>query len=162
MSIKSNSLVRPLLAACLLLAVIFGASRAPAASAALGGCRSDPVFVLSDGTILDVTVEIGTAVSNVTEINYVVHGPKGVTLVTALSTPTIGFQGLERVSYVADGAANQYITDTVVQTSLSNVSTTARTVFAGNGLLALQLTLSAQFRAVQGVSGQHLISILNK
>ncbi|MEP7356307.1 MAG: hypothetical protein ABI847_03650 [Anaerolineales bacterium] len=154
--------LRSLLIASLLLAALFGISRAPTAQASLGGCRADPVFVLSDGTILDVSVDIGTSVSNVTEISYVVHGPKGVVLVASLSTPTLGFKGLERVSYVGDGAANQYITDTLVQTSVKSVSATAKTVFAGNGLLALQLSLSAQYRAVQGLAGQHLISILNK
>jgi hypothetical protein len=162
MNTKHSSFWRSLLLTTLLLGVLFGVSRAPAASASLGGCRADPLFILSDGTILDVSVNIGTDVGNVDEIHYVVHGPKGVQLVTALSTPTLGFKGLESVTYVADGAANQYITDTLVETSLQNISATAQTVFAGNGLLALKLSLTAQYRAVQGQAGQHLISILNK
>jgi hypothetical protein len=162
MRTKQFSLLRSLLISCLLLAVLFGAARAPSAMAAMSGCRADPLFLLSDGTVLDVSVDIGTDVRNVTEINYVVHGPRGVQLVTAMSTPTLGFKGIERVRYVADGAANQYITDTLVRTSVKNVSVAAQTVFAGNGLLALQLRLSAQYRVVQGLAGQHLISILNK
>jgi hypothetical protein len=120
------------------------------------------VFVLSDGTILDLTAVIDTDVANITEINYVVHGPKGVTLVASLSTPTIGFKGKERVTYVADTAAKQYITDTLVQTSIRNVHATSQTVFAGNGLLALQLSLSAQYTTAEGWTGQHLISTLHK
>jgi hypothetical protein len=159
---KQISIWRSLLLMSLLLGVLFGFSPAPTAMAALGGCRADPVFVLSDGTILDVTVDIGTAVGNVTEIHYVVHGPRGVTLITAISTPTIGFKGLERVTYIADGAPNQFITDSLVKTKTSNVSVAARTIFVANGLLALKLSLTAQYRTVYGFSGQHLISILNK
>jgi hypothetical protein len=48
------------------------------AQAAFHSCRSGLVFVLSDGTIIDVQVEIGTSVKNVDEIHYVVHGPRGV------------------------------------------------------------------------------------
>src|SRR5215212_8296117 len=53
--------------------------------AAVGGCRSDPIVILSDGTILDVSADIGTDVSNVREIHYVVHGPRGVKLVSVIS-----------------------------------------------------------------------------
>jgi hypothetical protein len=156
------SILRSLLISTLLLAVLFGVGRAPAASASLGGCRADPVFTLSDGTILDLSADIGTSVGNVTEINYVVHGPKGVGLVLALSTPTIGFKGLEHVTYVADAAPKQYITDTVVKTSVKNVGVAAKTVFAANGLLALQLSLTAQYKTIQGWAGQHLVSTLYK
>jgi hypothetical protein len=153
-------LSRSLLLSGLLMAVVFGS--APAASASMGGCRADPVFVLSDGTILDLTAVIDTDVANITEINYVVHGPKGVGLVLTLSTPTIGFKGKEHVSYVADAAPKVYVTDTLVQTTLTDVSASSETTFAGNGLLALQLSLSAQYTTAEGWAGQHLISTLHK
>ena len=156
---KLFSLMRSLLISALLLAVLFGA---PTASASLGGCRADPVFTLSDGTVLDLTAVIGTDVGNITEISYVVHGPKGTWLILALSTPTIGFKGKEHVTYVADAAPKQYITDTLIQTSISNVSATSQTTFVGNGLLSLQLSLTAQYTTVEGWAGQHLISTLHK
>ena len=56
---------------------------APPADAALAGCRADPLFLLSDGTILDVSVAIDTDVKNVDVIQYVVHGPRGTRLVAA-------------------------------------------------------------------------------
>jgi hypothetical protein len=152
-------LLRSLLLSGILLAMLFGA---PRASASLGGCRADPVFTLSDGTILDLTAVIDTDVANITEINYVVHGPKGVGLVLALSTPTIGFKGKEHVTYVADAPAKVYITDTLVRTSVKNVSISSQTIFAANGLLSLQLSLTAQYKTVQGWDGQHLISTLHK
>jgi len=120
------------------------------------------VFTLSDGTILDLTAVIGTDVANITEINYVVHGPKGTWLILALSTPTIGFKGKEHVTYVADAAPKQYITDTLVKTSISNVTASSQTIFAGNGLLSLQLSLSAQYTTAKGWAGEHLISTLHK
>ena len=156
---KLSLLPRSLLLSGLLLAMLFGA---PGASASLGGCRADPVFTLSDGTILDLTAVIGTDVANVTEINYVVHGPKGVGLILALSTPTLGFKGKEHVTYVADAPAKVYVTDTLVKTSVKNISVSSQTIFAANGLLALQLSLTAQYTTVQGWDGQHLVSTLHK
>src|SRR5215216_4153980 len=47
---------------CLLLAgITLSAPFASSTEAAAGGCRADPIVVLSDGTILDVTADIGTA-----------------------------------------------------------------------------------------------------
>jgi hypothetical protein len=46
-----------------------------------------------------VTADIGTDVSNVREIHYVIHGPRGVKLVAAVSTPTLGFDGKETFAY---------------------------------------------------------------
>jgi hypothetical protein len=153
---------RGLLLAALALALAWALAGVPAAQAAFSSCRSDPIFVLSDGTILDVSVAIGTDVKSVDEIHYVVHGPRGVKLVTALATPTLGFEGLETVSYVDDLAARQYATDTVVYTALDNVSATAYTVFAGNNLGLLQLRLTAQYHAIEGWAGQHLVAYLSK
>jgi hypothetical protein len=144
-------------------AFLFAILRAPAANAALAGCRADPVFLLSDGTVLDVQVSIETSVRNVNVIQYIVHGPRGVKLLAAISTPTIGFQGLERVVYVADQAANTYVTDTLVQVDGSNVEASSYTIFAGNRLLsALQLSLTAQYHVIEGYAGQHLIATLRK
>ena len=80
----------------------------------------------------------------------------------ALSTPTLGLKGKEHVTYVADAAAKVYITDTLVRTSVNNVSVSSQTIFAGNGLLSLQLSLTAQYTTVKGWTGQHLISTLHK
>jgi hypothetical protein len=153
------SLLLALLAALLLLP-------AQAAQAALRGCRADPVFVLSDGTILDVQVSIGTDVSNVDGIHYVVHGPRGTRLVTSISTPTLGFKGLETVRYVADRAPNQYVTDTLVTTREANVSASSYTIFAGNNLTLAQILrlrlLNLQYHVIEGQAGEHLIAYLQK
>jgi hypothetical protein len=160
--VKGRFAGRWLLLASLLLALVGALARTPAAHAAFSSCRADPIFILSDGTILDVQVGIATSVSNVDEIHYVVHGPKGVKLIAALATPTLGFDGLETVTYVADQAANKYVTDTLVRTAVSNVETTSYTTFAGNGLLSLNLRLSLQYHEIEGWAGQHLVAYLTK
>ncbi len=55
------------------------------AHAALG-CRSDPIVVLSNGVVLDLSAVVDTDVSDVKEIHYTLHGPKGVWVVRAIST----------------------------------------------------------------------------
>ena len=133
----------------LLLGLAMSEAFAPISEAAVGGCRSDPIVVLSDGTILDVSADIGTAVSNVREIYYVVHGPRGVKLVSAISTPTLGFQGKETFTYYADAAPNQYITETLVQTTYNQVNVTAHTTFA-NVTLGLSDLLTLQYEPIKG------------
>lgn len=146
--------------ACLLLAgLVMSDSFAPSAEAAVGGCRSDPIVILSDGTILDVSAEIGTAVSNVREIHYVVHGPRGVKLVSAISTPTLGFKGKETFTYYDDAAPKQYITETLVQTTYNQVSVTAHTTFV-NVTLSLSAPLTLQYRPINGFNNQILRMLL--
>jgi hypothetical protein len=145
----------------LLLGLAMSEAFAPISEAAVGGCRSDPIVVLSDGTILDVSADIGTAVSNVREIHYVVHGPSGVKLVAAISTPTLGFQGKESFTYYADAAPNQYITETLVQTTYNQVSVTAHTTFA-NVTLGLNDLLTLQYKPINGFNNQILRAFLRR
>lgn len=129
--------------------------------AAAGGCRADPIVILSDGTILDVSADIGTAVSNVREIHYVVHGPREVRLVSAISTPTLGFQGKETFMYYADAAPNQYITETLVQTTYNQVSVTAHTTFV-NVTISLSDLLTLQYKPINGFNNQILRVFLTR
>jgi hypothetical protein len=147
---------------CLLLAgLAMSEPFASTSKAAVGGCRSDPIIILSDGTILDVSADIGTAVSNVREIHYVVHGPLGVKLVSAISTPTLGFSGKETFTYYADAAPNQYITETLVQTTYDQVSVTAHTTFA-NVTISLSGLLTLQYTPVTGFNNQILRVLLKR
>ncbi len=145
----------------LLIGLALSEPFAPISEAAAGGCRSDPVVFLSDGTILDVTADIGTDVSNVREIHYVVHGPRGVTLVSAISTPTLGFEGKESFIYYDDAAPNQYITETLVQTTYNRVSVTAYTTFA-NVTIRLSQLLTLQYTPVTGFNNQILRVLLER
>jgi len=147
---------------CLLLAgLAMSESLAPAAEAAAAGCRSDPVVTLSDGTILDVTATIKTDVSNVREIHYVVHGPRGVKLVAAISTPTLGFKGKESFTYYDDAAPKQYITETLVQTTYNQVGVTAQTTFV-NVSISLSGLLKLQYTPVTGFNNQILRVVLTR
>ena len=145
----------------LLLGLAMSEPFAPISEAAAGGCRSDPIVILSDGTILDVSADIGTAVSNVREIHYVVHGPRGVMLMSATSTPILGFQGKETFTYYADAAPNQYITETLVQTTYNQVSVTAQTTFA-NVSLSLSGLLTLQYTPINGFNNQILRVLLKR
>ncbi len=50
------------------------------------GCRSDPIVVLSNGVVLDLSATLDADVSQVQEIHYKLHGPHGVSVVRAIST----------------------------------------------------------------------------
>jgi hypothetical protein len=147
---------------CLLLVgFAIGEPFAPISEAAAGGCRADPIVILSDGTVLDVTADIATAVSNLREIHYVIHGPRGVELVAAISTPTLGFKGKETFTYYADAAPKQYITETLVHTTYNPVGVTAHTTFV-NIALNLNSPLSLQYEPVHGFNNQILRTLLNR
>ncbi len=145
----------------LFLLMAMSASQTPIAEAAIGGCRADPVFILSDGTTLDVTVEINTQISEVKTIRYEVHGPQGVSLIKSISTPTLGFKGKEVIVYYADARPNQYWTDTWVETTSNNIGVTAYTTFVGFSYWGY-VALSAQYHPVSGFNAQHLIANLTK
>jgi hypothetical protein len=122
--------------------------------ASLDGCRSDPAIYLSDGTALDVTVDIGTDVSNVTKIAYVVHVPAGFQVLLYAATPTLGFEGKETFAVINDAPAGQYQTDTFVKTTTDDVVVTSYTTLVGVDVF--HLDLSAQSEPASGFSGQHL------
>lgn len=148
-------------AGLLLLGLTFAAPLSPTTEAAVSGCRTDPIVILSDGTILDVTAEIGTSVTNIREIHYVIHGPRGVQLIAAISTPTLGFTGKETFSYYDDAPSRQYITDTVVQTTYDNVVVTAHTTFA-KATIGSQNPLSLQYKPIVGFNNQVLRAWLQR
>jgi hypothetical protein len=139
----------------LLIGLFVSSLLAPTAEAAFKGCRSDPIVILSDGTILDVQAEIGTNVGNVREIHYTVHGPPGVSLVAAIRTPLIGFRGKETFSYYDDASPGQYITETLVRTANSPVSVTSHTTFAKATLL-FDTSVTLAYRPVTGLNDQIL------
>src|SRR5688572_14739040 len=63
-----------------ILVVMLFALPATQASAALATCRTDPIFRLSNGDIVTVTLAIGTAEANVKSVTYILHVPAGVTV----------------------------------------------------------------------------------
>jgi hypothetical protein len=144
-----------MLAGYLLIACIAIGPLASTAEAAIRGCRSDPIIVLSDGTILDVTAEIGTDVANVREIHYALHGPAGVWPVLVISTPTLGFTGKETFTYIADAKPRTYTTATLVRTSINQVPVTSYTTFAKATIFGYT-AVTVAFNPVQGFNNQTL------
>jgi CSS domain containing protein len=137
------------------------ASLSPTAEAGLAGCRADPIVVLSDGTVLDVSVAIYTDVSNVTDIQYVVRGPSTARLVSVIGTPTLGFSGKEMFTYYPDAQPGQYITETVVQTTFDGVGVTAYTTFS-KATLGYGPPLTLQYQPVYGFNAQVLRTVLRR
>jgi hypothetical protein len=148
-----------MVAAVALVGMIVSGGPAPVAHATIFGCRSDPVVVLSDGTILDVTADIDTLVSNVREIHYTVHGPPNVQLVAAISTPTLGFAGKETFTYYADAEPYQYMTETLVHTYPDPVRVTAHTTFAKVELVHYT-SVEFEYQPISGFNGQVLRAVL--
>lgn len=144
-----------------LAGMALSSTHAPVAQATIFGCRTDPVVVLSDGTVLDVTVAIDTDVSNVQEIRYIVHGPPNVQLVAAISTPTLGFAGKETFTYYADAEPYQYVTETLVQTIPDRVGVTSYTTFAKVELVN-GTSVNLQYKPVTGFNGQVLRAVLTR
>jgi hypothetical protein len=144
-----------------LVSMALSSTYAPVVQATIFGCRSDPVLVLSDGTILDVTADIDTSVSNVQEIHYTIHGPPNVQLVAAIRTPTLGFQGKETFTYYADAEPYQYVTETLVQTTPDRVSVTSHTIF-GKVTLVHMIPVELQYKPITGFNGQVLRAVLTR
>src|SRR5438270_10644123 len=93
----------------LLLLVVPGSLRPRLAMAGLVGCRSDPVVLLSNGSALDLSADIGDAQSDVQRVDYAVHVPAGIRIVAVLNTD--GLIGLaETFHFSSDNPTRQFNT----------------------------------------------------
>lgn len=104
--------------------LLTGLVRTPAL-AKLVSCRSDPVVVLSDGTIVDVSADIETLPFRVTEVHYTLHIPEGLTPILIIHTPT-WLTTTETFTIFSDMPPNRYSSETTVSTVSSNIGVTAR------------------------------------
>lgn len=98
----------------ILLGVMLAMTATPA-SAALARCRVDPIFVLSNGDIVTVTVDIATDPTQVSNIHYTLHVPAGVTVKKIVHTAR-GLRIPETTKVYQDSPAGIYLTNTVVTT----------------------------------------------
>jgi len=96
-----------------LLASLLGA---PHHAHAAAGCRSDPIVVLSNGTILDLSAVIGADVSTVTRISYTLHAPAGTSVVKVISTDG-DVQYKEQFALRTDNPTGGYGVQVQVQTT---------------------------------------------
>lgn len=132
---------------CLMvLAATFFLLPATSASAALVRCRTDPIFLLSNGDVINITVDISTDPANVRNIHYVLHVPAGINAKRVTFT-ALGLRLDETYQVVQDSPAKTYSTDTVVTTKTVNtVQVVSMTRL--NSVLA---------KYVSGYNGEHLM-----
>jgi len=121
------------------------------ASALYRKCRSDPIFKLSNGDVINVTLDISTQETDVRTVSYALYVPAGVT-VTKVTYTAGGIGKKETYKVYQNSAPSSYTTDTVVTTqntgSIAVVATTRL-----NGTFA---------RSVSGFNGDHLIATVVK
>lgn len=106
-----------------LLASTLGVGAPHPAHAAMA-CRADPIIILSDGIVLDVSATIADDASDVKQITYVLHVPDGATVIRAISTDgVVGYK--EKFQVQSDSAPGAYATEVQVKTGAKNVAVTA-------------------------------------
>ena len=111
---------RPLRIAALLTAgLIVGPPLAPRAHAIIGGCAGDPIVVLSNGVIIDLSASSDADASAVRHIAYTIHAPQGTWTVAVISLGVT-----ETVALAADNAPDTYSTVTRVDASTSDATVT--------------------------------------
>lgn len=132
-----------LLAIVLAFSVCVAVSAQKTAVASLISCRSDPLVILSNGTVLDISADIDTLLTNVEEVHYTLHIPTGLSVVAALSTPNWPTT-VETFTVYADQSAGKYSTTTTVETTTSNTAVTAN------------FLVNLTYRTTSGFNGQAL------
>ncbi len=88
-------------------------------------CRSDPLVVLSDGTLIDVSADIEVLPFRVREVHYTLHVPQGLYPILVVHTPT-WLTSVETFTFYDDMQPNEFKSTTTVHTSKENVGVTAR------------------------------------
>ncbi len=146
--LSRNLVARAITSVGLLVIAFFAIAYVSPAEARFATCASDPILVLSNGRMLAVRVNIKTDVANVQTIAYSVHTPPGVKLLKVVYPWFPGFTGKEQFTFSDDAPPNQYLTDTVVQTSVTNVSVSATS------------KMSNATQSISGWNAQHLTATL--
>lgn len=142
---KTSLLIRFLNLIAILLALPSGY-----ASAALRGCRTDPIFRLSNGEVITITLNIDTQAHNISNIHYVLHLPAGVAVKNVAYSG--GLRQAMKETYVVyqGGPAKTYTTDTVL-TTVHPAQTALVAITRLSGILA---------KSASGFSGDYLIITL--
>jgi hypothetical protein len=134
-----------------LLGVMLALTATPA-SAALARCRVDPIFVMSNGDIVTVTVDIAAAPDQVSNIHYILHVPAGVKVRKIVHTAQ-GLRIPETTEVHQDSPAGIYTTSTVVTTPhlVESVAVIAYTRLNG-----------VPMETIFGYDSQHLIVTISR
>ena len=150
MARKKYGRIRTILAAALTFVSLLAVAAGPgAAFAGLGGCRTDPVILLSNGRALQLAAEIDTNINNVQSVVYTVHAPIGTYPLLILYTDN-PLRNVERVVFRADSLPGRYSSETVVDTTQNN------TEVAATGILVDALGRPITSRRTEGRENQQL------
>ena len=93
------------------------------ASAALGVCRSDPVFTLSNGRVITLNEAITDTKADITGASYVLHIPTGTEVSSISYSGAVGSQ--QNMSWYADQAAGTFTATSTVLTKTAKIPVTA-------------------------------------
>lgn len=110
-------------------------------------CRSDPVVILSNGITMDLSADIGSLLWQVEQVDYVLHVPEGVSLVTAIATPSWPTT-VETFTLIDDAPPGEYHSEITAHTTLGNAAVT------GNSVLLSATGVQLDVQAVAGFEGQ--------
>lgn len=113
----------------LFVAMFMGALPTIQASAALVKCRTDPIFTLSNGDVITVTLDISTDATNIKALNYILHIPAGVNVTSVVFTG--GFEKIETYKILQDSPAKTYTTDSFATTA-TRVPVTGKTTVSSS------------------------------
>jgi hypothetical protein len=144
---KINHLIR-----LLILVVTILILPATPASAALARCRVDPIFVLSNGDVVTVTVDVFADPSRVHNVIYILHVPTGITVKEVVHTAR-GHRIKEIYKVYQNSPDRTYVTDTVVTTQ--NTTTAV-------GVIAYTRLNGVTTRSASGYNGQHLVVTISR
>ena len=105
---------------------------APATHAAISGCRSDPVVILSNGNTLHLSTVVNDPATDVQQVSYTLHAPVGTWITGAADTSVHDLK--ETLRFYADNPPNTYSVASKVKTLTPRISVTATTdVVTNNG-----------------------------
>jgi hypothetical protein len=105
---------------------------APATHAAISGCRSDPVVILSNGNTLHLSTVVNDPATDVQQVSYTLHAPVGTWITGVADTSVLDLK--ETLRFYADNPPNTYSVAAKVKTLTPRISVTATTdVVTTNG-----------------------------
>jgi len=136
----------------LILALLMAALPTMQASARLRTCRTDPIFHLSNGDKITITLDVGTDELSVKNVSYVLHVPAGVTITKVVFTAG-GLGQKETYQALQDSPAKTYTTDSLATTQQVSGGTTVKATTKLNTNIV---------KSVSGYNGQHLIVTVTK
>lgn len=90
-------------------------------------CRSDPVVILSNGIVMDLSADISVYPWQVQQVDYTLHVPAGVSLVAVIPTP-LWVTTIETFNLVDDAPPGEYHSVTTVYTSKRRAQVTANNI----------------------------------